>query len=62
MDEQRPADTPEPAAEQGKPLRERVIDALRSVFDPEHRANPHKLLPDAKVCVEARAPRRQAAM
>ncbi|HZR80192.1 MAG TPA: FAD-linked oxidase C-terminal domain-containing protein [Candidatus Binatia bacterium] len=35
---------------------------LRSVFDPEHRANPHKVLPDAKVCVEARAPRRQAAM
>ena len=36
--------------------------ALRDIFDPEHRANPHKLLPDAKVCVEARAPRRQAAM
>jgi hypothetical protein len=27
---------------------------------PERRANPHKIFPDAKVCVEARAPRRQA--
>jgi glycolate oxidase len=35
---------------------------LRHVFDPEGRANPHKIFPDAKVCVEARAPRRQAAM
>jgi glycolate oxidase len=35
---------------------------LRTVFDPERRANPHKILPDAKVCVEARTPRRQAAM
>jgi len=35
---------------------------LRRVFDPEGRANPHKIFPDAKVCVEARAPRRQAAM
>ena len=33
--------------------------ALRRVFDPEGRANPHKILPDAKVCVETRAPRRQ---
>jgi glycolate oxidase len=35
---------------------------LRAVFDPERRANPHKIFPDAKVCVETRAPRRQAAM
>ncbi len=35
---------------------------LRAVFDPEGRANPHKIFPDAKVCVETRAPRRQAAM
>src|SRR5436309_3454299 len=35
---------------------------LRAVFDPEGRANPHKIFPDAKVCVEPRAPRRQAAM
>ena len=35
---------------------------LRRVFDPEGRANPHKIFPDSKVCVEARAPRRQAAM
>ncbi|MCW5889425.1 MAG: FAD-binding protein [bacterium] len=34
---------------------------LRAVFDPEQRANPHKIFPDAKVCVESRAPRRQAA-
>ena len=33
--------------------------ALRRVFDPEGRANPHKILPDAKVCVETRTPRRQ---
>jgi len=39
-----------------------AMTTLRSVFDPERRANPHKLLPDSKVCVEARAPRRQAAM
>jgi glycolate oxidase len=35
---------------------------LRAVFDPEQRANPHKILPDAKVCVETRAPRRRAAV
>ncbi len=39
-----------------------AMTTLRSVFDPERRANPHKLLPDSKVCVEARAPRRQASM
>jgi glycolate oxidase len=35
---------------------------LRAVFDPEGRANPHKIFPDAKVCVETRTPRRQAAL
>jgi glycolate oxidase len=40
----------------------RVMTALRAVFDPEGRANPHKIFPDAKVCVETRAPRRQAAL
>src|SRR2546427_688838 len=35
---------------------------LRAVFGPEGRANPHKIFPDAKVCVETRAPRRLAAM
>jgi len=35
---------------------------LRAVFDPEGRANPHKIFPDAKVCVETRAPRRQVAL
>src|SRR5207237_537829 len=35
---------------------------LPPVFDPEGRANPHKIFPDAKVCVETRAPRRQAAV
>ncbi|MBM4269520.1 MAG: FAD-binding protein [Deltaproteobacteria bacterium] len=39
-----------------------AMTSLRAVFDPEGRSNPHKLLPDAKVCVESRAPRRQAAM
>jgi glycolate oxidase len=35
---------------------------LRAVFDPENRSNPHKVFPDARVCVETRAPRRQAAV
>ena len=35
---------------------------LRAVFDPEQRANPHKIFPDAKVCVETRTPRRRAAL
>ena len=38
----------------------RTMIALRHVFDPDERANPHKVFPDAKVCVETRAPRRQA--
>jgi glycolate oxidase len=37
----------------------RAMALLRAVFDPEGRANPHKVFPDAKVCVETRAPRRQ---
>jgi glycolate oxidase len=40
----------------------RAMISLRAVFDPEGRANPHKIFPDAKVCVETRAPRRQAAV
>jgi glycolate oxidase len=40
----------------------RAMVALRAVFDPEGRANPHKIFPDAKVCVETRAPRRRAAL
>jgi glycolate oxidase len=40
----------------------RAMTRLRAVFDPEGRANPHKIFPDAKVCVEARAPRRRAAV
>jgi len=40
----------------------RAMMQLRAVFDPESRANPHKIFPDAKVCVETRAPRRQAAL
>ncbi|MFM7141350.1 MAG: FAD-linked oxidase C-terminal domain-containing protein, partial [Alphaproteobacteria bacterium] len=39
-----------------------AMTRLKAVFDPDGRANPHKVIPDAKVCVEARAPRRQAAM
>src|SRR5881296_2205116 len=39
-----------------------AMTRLRAVFDPDGRANPHKILPDAKACVETRAPRRQAAM
>jgi glycolate oxidase len=37
-----------------------MMTRIRAVFDPEGRANPHKVFPDAKVCVETRAPRRQA--
>ena len=40
----------------------RAMTRLRAVFDPDGRANPHKIFPDAKVCVEARAPRRRAAV
>jgi glycolate oxidase len=36
-----------------------AMTRLRAVFDPEGRANPHKIFPDAKVCVETRTPRRQ---
>ncbi|MEW6271591.1 MAG: FAD-linked oxidase C-terminal domain-containing protein [Thermodesulfobacteriota bacterium] len=39
-----------------------AMTRVRAVFDPDSRANPHKIFPDAKVCVETRAPRRQAAM
>jgi len=39
-----------------------AMTRLRGVFDPEGRANPHKIFPDAKMCVETRTPRRQAAM
>jgi glycolate oxidase len=39
-----------------------AMTRVRAVFDPDGRANPHKVFPDAKVCVETRAPRRQAAM
>jgi glycolate oxidase len=39
-----------------------AMTRLRAVFDPEQRANPHKMFPDAKVCVETRVPRRQAAL
>jgi len=40
----------------------RAMMRLRAAFDPEQRANPHKVFPDARVCVETRAPRRQAPM
>jgi glycolate oxidase len=36
-----------------------AMKKLRAVFDPEGRANPHKIFPDSKVCVETRTPRRQ---
>jgi glycolate oxidase len=39
-----------------------AMTRLRAVFDPEGRANPHKIFPDAKVCVEVRSPRRQVAL
>jgi glycolate dehydrogenase FAD-linked subunit len=39
-----------------------AMTTLRAVFDPAQRANPHKIFPDAKVCVETRTPRRQAAL
>jgi glycolate oxidase len=39
-----------------------AMTRLRAVFDPEQRANPHKIFPDAKVCVETRTPRRRAAV
>jgi glycolate oxidase len=33
---------------------------VRAVFDPGGRSNPGKIFPDAKGCIEVRAPRRQA--
>ncbi|HEY8518172.1 MAG TPA: FAD-linked oxidase C-terminal domain-containing protein [Candidatus Binatia bacterium] len=39
-----------------------AMTRVRAVFDPEGRANPHKIFPDAKVCVETRTPRRRAAL
>jgi len=39
-----------------------AMTRLRAVFDPAQRANPHKIFPDAKVCVETRTPRRRAAV
>ncbi len=39
-----------------------VMEAVRSVFDPEERCNPNKIFPSAEQHVEVRSPRRQAAM
>ena len=44
----------------GRPARHDARCARSST--PSGRANPHKIFPDAKVCVETRAPRRQAAL
>jgi glycolate oxidase len=40
----------------------RAMQEVRAVFDPEGRSNPNKIFPDAKSCVEVKAPRRQAAL
>jgi glycolate oxidase len=37
----------------------RAMTRVRGVFDPAQRANPHKIFPDARACVETRWPRRQ---
>ena len=39
-----------------------AMTRLRAVFDPGAARESAQDLPDAKVCVEARAPRRQAAL
>ena len=39
-----------------------LMQRVRSVFDPEQRANPGKIFPTPGVCVEQRSPRRQAAL
>jgi len=39
-----------------------LMQRVRAVFDPEARANPGKIFPTPGVCVEQRAPRRQAAL
>jgi glycolate oxidase len=39
-----------------------LMQRVRAVFDPAGRANPGKIFPTAGVCVEQRAPRRQAAL
>jgi len=39
-----------------------LMQRVRGVFDPDGRANPGKIFPTPGVCVEQRAPRRQAAL
>jgi len=39
-----------------------LMQRVRAVFDPEGRANPGKIFPTPGICVEQRAPRRQAAL
>jgi glycolate oxidase len=39
-----------------------LMQRVRAVFDPDGRANPGKIFPTPGVCVEQRAPRRQAAL
>jgi glycolate oxidase len=39
-----------------------LMQRVRGVFDPAGRANPGKIFPTAGLCVEQRAPRRQAAL
>jgi glycolate oxidase len=39
-----------------------VMSQIRSVFNPENRCNPHKIIPTPHGCIDVRTPRRQAAL
>ena len=39
-----------------------VMSQIRSVFNPDNRCNPHKIIPTPHGCIDVRTPRRQAAL
>lgn len=39
-----------------------VMTQIRSVFNPENRCNPHKIIPTPGGCIDIRAPKRQVAL
>lgn len=39
-----------------------VMTQIRSVFNPENRCNPHKIIPTPGGCIDVRAPKRQVAL
>ncbi|HXG21306.1 MAG TPA: FAD-linked oxidase C-terminal domain-containing protein [Methylomirabilota bacterium] len=39
-----------------------TMTQIRSVFNPDHRCNPHKIIPTPRGCIDVRMPKRQAAL